>query len=249
MSGRTLPGRLTPLLVVIAITALSACGDAQQPAISESVKPATSPVVDSPEKVTVTPRAGLDLNGRTEVLMNPDDTSIVFLYQDLSSLTPPIEQWVEVDNRVRSSDPRDRAAMRQTIKSELEAAASSVGDVGQIRLSLQNANLSHYDSTYGEFIVGALSPGSVIEYNAFGRKVNLKFANGRTAQIWKVTPEQGQEIDDRLTNFQNVRLDVLMQIKSVMPGRGGGSIMVDVVEYELRDGRDDTTIGRIKIPQ
>lgn len=189
------------------------------------------------------------MTGRTGELLNPEDTSIVFLYQDLAGLTPQFDQWVEKDNRVRSSDPRERAALRETVKAELQAASAAVSDIGLLRLSLNSANLSKYDPTYGEFIIGALAPSSVIEYKAFDQKISLKFANGRTAQLWKVSPEEGQAIDDRVASSRNPQLEVLVQIKSVVPGPGGGSIMADVVEYELRDSRDDTTIGRVKVPQ
>lgn len=261
MSARSLPGRLVPWLIVATV---AACGDSQPPAqpaatplaaepapvTAAAPQPATSPAVSPlPAQVQAKPKPGLDMSGRTNELLNPDDTSMVFLYQDLAGLTPRFDQWVEKDYRVRSSDPRERAALRETVKAELEAAAAAVGDVGLLRLSLQSASLSKYDPTYGEFVVGALSPSSVIEYKAFDQKVNLKFANGRTAQLWKVSPEQGQEIDDRVASSRNPKLEVLVQIKSVVPAPGGGSIMADVVEFELRDSGDDTTIGRVKVPQ
>lgn len=256
MNSLSLPARLGAVLVA-AICA--ACSDSQQaaapapqptvetaaPASAPPPPPAATAAVQKPSKAPAAP----DLSARTVELQNPDDASMVFLYQDIAGLTPQFDQWVELDNRVRSGDPRDRAALRETVRAELEAAANAVNDVGLIRLSLHSADLSHYDPTYGEFVVGALAPSSVIEYKAFGQKVNLKFANGRTAQIWKVPPEQGQAIDDRLSNYNKAKLDVLVQVRSVVPGPGGGSIMADVIEYELRDARDDSTIGRVNIPQ
>lgn len=256
MSGQSLLRKLGAVLLAMVI---NACGDSQQAVVPEAAAapqpavespvPVAQPATSSPVQQKPKARPGLDTSARTVELLNPDDSTMVFLYQNLAGLTPQFAQWVELDNRVRYGDPRDRAALRETIKAELEAAAASVEEAGLLRLSLQNANLSKYDPTYGEFVVGALSPGSVIEYEAFGQKVNLKFANGRTAQIWKVSPEQGQEIDDRMANSRIAKLDVLLQIRSVVPGPGGGSIMADVVEFELRDNRDDTIIGRVKVSQ
>ena len=261
-----MPGKLLPVVPMLIVATLAACGDAQQTAspaastpaaapaaqpaatVAEPAVPATSPAV-SPPPPPAKPKPGLDMTGRTNELLNPDDASIVFLFQDLAGLTPQFDQWVEKDSRVNLSDPRERAALRETVKAELQAASAAVSDIGLLRLSLQSASLSKYDPTYGEFIIGALAPSSVIEYKAFDQKINLKFANGRSAQLWKVTPEEGQAIDDRIASSGNPKLEVLVQIKSVVPAPGGGSIMADVVEYELRDSRDDTTIGRVKVPQ
>jgi hypothetical protein len=270
MSGRILPGKLLPLVPALLVATLAACGDAQQtasPAASDAAvapaaqpaataaQPAAQPAVSATSPAVNTPpqsaqsKPGLDMSLRTNELLNPDDTSIVFLFQDLAGLTPQFDQWVEKDNRVRNGDPRERAALRETVKAELQAASAAVSDIGLLRLSLQSASLSKYDPTYGEFIIGALAPSSVIEYKAFDQKINLKFANGRNAQLWKVSPEEGQAIDDRVASSGNPKLEVLVQIKSVVPAPGGGSIMADVVEYELRDSRDDTTIGRVKVAQ
>jgi hypothetical protein len=248
------------LALVLAFASINACGDSQQATAPAPPKPAaaTATIAAAPATAVAQPAApaakkspgGLDMSNRTEELLNPDEATVVFLYQDLAGLTPPLDQWVELDNRVRMGDPRDRAAQREVIKAELAAAAASVQQIGLIRLSLQSANLSHYDPNYGEFLVRALSPGSVVDFTAFGQKVSIKFANGRTAQIWKVPPEQGQAIEDKLGQYNsNVKLDALLQIRSVVPGPGGGSIMTDILEYELRDGRDDSTIGRIKIQE
>ena len=46
----------------------------------------------------------------------------------------------------------------------------------------------------------------------------------------------------------NVDLDVLLTIKSVVPGPAGGTITADVVEYEMRETRGGTTIARIQVP-
>lgn len=248
---------------LLALALVSACGDSQQAPETPAAAPATGTAAGTAAKTPASPpaqpaakpaalsaaaTAGPDLAARSVELLNPDDATVVLLYYDLAGMQPPLEQWVEQDNRVRLGDPRDRAAQRELVRAELEAAAAAVREVGLIRLSLQSASLSRYDPNYGEFIVGALSPGSVIEYKAFGQNVAIKFANGRTAQIWKVPPEEGQAIDDRLggRGFA-VKLDTLLEIKSVVPRPGGGSIMTDITEYELRDSQDNSTIGRISV--
>ena len=152
---------------------------------------------------------------------------------------------MEQDGRLRVAPPADKASLRTAIRQELEAGAASVRDVGLLRLSLNNAQLSHYDPGYGEFTVRALAPSSVVSFDHFGQKVELRFGNGRSAQVWKVPEAEAQSITDRVGNYAAVQLDALLRIGSVQPGAGGGTIVVDILEYELRETRGGTTIARV----
>ena len=110
-----------------------------------------------------------------------------------------------------------------------------------------SGRLSDYDPAYGEFTVRALAPSSVIEFSAFQEKVALKFGNGRTAQIWPVPESEAQAIADRLSPHNDVALDVLLRITAVQPGIGGGTLVADILEYEMREPRSGTTIGRVTV--
>jgi hypothetical protein len=191
--------------------------------------------------------AGLD--GRTGELVNPDNNAMVFLYYDLAGIPPPIDKWVEEDNRVKYGPAIEKAPQRVAVRAELEAGVAAVRGAGVIRLSLNSANLSDYDPTYGEFTVRALAPSSVVEFDALGQKVSLKFGNGKTAQIWRVPPAEAQGIRDRIATGSNVDLELLLAIRSVLPGPAGGTITADVVEYEMRETRGGTVIGRVQVPQ
>ena len=126
---------------------------------------------------------------------------------------------------------------------------AGVRDVGLIRLSLQSADLSEYDPSYGEFTVRALAPSSVIQFNALGEKVSLRFGNGKTAQIWRVPAADAQAIRDKITSY-GVSLDVLLKITAVDLGSGGGTLTADVLEYEMRDkSRSGLTIARVRLGQ
>jgi hypothetical protein len=193
-----------------------------------------------------TPATGI--GGRSGELVNPDNNAMVFLYYDLAGIAPPIDRWVEDDSRVKYIAAIDKPAQRAAVKAELEAGVAAVRGTGVIRLSLNSANLSDYDPSYGEFTVRALSPSSVVEFAALGQKVSLKFSNGKYAQIWKVPAAEAQGIRDRLSMSNNVELEVLLAIKSVLPGPAGGTITTDVVEYELRETRGGTTLARVQMP-
>lgn len=183
---------------------------------------------------------------RTGELVNPDNATMVFLYYDLAGITPPIDSWVEEDSRVKYAPAPDKAAKRAAVKSELEAGAASVRNAGAIRLSM-NANLSEYDPSYGEFTVRALAPSSVVDFDALGQKVQLKFRNGRTAQIWRVPATEAQGIRDKIGYSHNVSMDVGLRIVDVQPGPGGGTLTADVLDYELRHANNGQTIGRITV--
>jgi hypothetical protein len=241
-------------LSLIATVVLAACGGGKQPASQTAEADGSGSMlgVANAESAaaggSAAGGAGTFANRKGE-LLNPDDSTIVFLYYDLSGMKPPIGDWVEQDNRVQYAPALDKPSRRTAVKSELESAAAAVRGMGMLRLSM-NANLSEYDPTYSEFQVRALAPSSVITYSALGQKVSLSFRNGRTAQIWRVPADQAQTIRDKIGSFgANVGLDVLLRIADVQPGPGGGTIATDVVEYEMREQRTGMTIGRVRIAQ
>jgi hypothetical protein len=252
MNGTT---RATTTALGLAL-ALAACGEGNAPAATDAgsapvdhaaaTAGGSAPSTGVAAAQTGTQASQGPLAGRDRELVNPDDSVMVLLYFDLAGITPPLDNWVERDSRVEFAQGTDKAAMRATLRQELEAGAAAVRGVGQLRLSLNNAGLSRYDPAYGEFRVGALSPSSVIAYSAFGQKVELKFGNGRTAQLWRVPQAEAQAITDRI-GYVAVELDVLLRITGVQPGMGGGTLMVDVVEYELRESRGGTTLGRVAV--
>lgn len=197
--------------------------------------------------VSTAPAQGL--GGRTGELTNPDSNAMVFLYYDLAGLKPPIDTWVEQDSRVQYAPGPQKAPNRATVKAELEAGAAAVHGIGFIRLSM-NANLSEYDPGYGEFTVRAFAPSSVVDFSALGQKVSIKFGNARVAQVWKVPQAEAQPIRDKIGGaYNNIDVDALLRITAVQPGPGGGTIVTDVVEYEMRAAQGGAIIARIKVGQ
>lgn len=239
-------------LSLVATVVLTACGGAQSPGSPSAPKEDGSAVLGVANAESAGPTAsaaGGAFGNRKGELLNPDDSTIVFLYYDLSGMKPPITDWVEQDSRVQFAPGLDKSARRTLVKSELESAAAAVRGTGMLRLSM-NANLSEYDPTYSEFQVRALSPGSVVTYGALGQRVSLNFRNGRTAQIWRVPAAQAQTIRDKIGGLaNNIGLDVLLRIADVQPGPGGGTIATDVLEYEMREQRTGMTIGRVQVAQ
>jgi len=235
-------------ITVVAIAMLAACnsgagpGDTGVSAVSSATE-AAPPVLDDRAPVAV-PESAAPAMGQE--LVNPDGVSVVFLYHALAGLTPSIDNWVEEDGRVRYAAAIDKAAKRAALRTELLAAAESVKGVGALRLSM-NADLSDYDPSYGEFTVRALAPSSMVTFDAFAQKVSVSFRNGRTAQIWKVPPAQAQAVRDRIGYAGNIELDVLLRIVKVLPGAGGGTIVTEVVEYEMRDRQRGLIIGRVQV--
>lgn len=183
--------------------------------------------------------------GSDTELVAPEDTAMVFLYYRVAGLTPPIDLWVEEDARVKFAPGIEKAGKREALRAELNAGAAAVRGVGRIRLTMQ-ADLSDYDPAYGEFTVRALAPSSMVEYRAFGQKVALKFGNGRIAQIWKVPQAEAQAVRDRI-GYNGADMDVLLAVTGAQPGAEGGSLMTQVLSYELREKRGGTTIGRVNV--
>jgi hypothetical protein len=252
------------LSIVIAALLAAACGDSQTSdsaampaagAASAASAPNAESTPPSSAQAAATPNAAgsvdagpvRGLGGRTGELINPDNSTMVFLYYDLAGLTPPIDNWVEQDNRVQFAQPLEKAERRKAVRAELESAAAAVRGVGAIRLSM-NANLSDYDPTYGEFSIRALAPSSTVLFNELGQKVELRFANGRQAQIWRVPQAEAQAMRDKIGYGPSVSLDTLLRITGVQPGPGGGTITTEVVEYQMQT-QSGLTIARVQVAQ
>lgn len=184
---------------------------------------------------------------RTGELVNPDDQTMVFLYYDLAGLQPPIERWVESDFRVTAAPAIEKAERRAALTAEMEAGMAAVQGMGLIRLTLNDAKLSEYDPSYSEFTVRALAPSSQVQFAEFQNKVQLKFANGKEAQIWQVPAAEAQGMRDRIGRYQRVELDTLLKVVAVQPGANGGTISVQILEYELRESKGGTTLARIQL--
>lgn len=244
-----LPLRAMSLASVLLFAACS--GETAKPA-SASPSPNAAgadvaPAPTAPGAATLPPATGSRLAGRQGELANPDKAAMVFLYLDLAGIAPPLDDWVEQDSRVLYAPAPAKAAQRVTVKAELESGIAAVRNIGAIRLSLNGAQLSEYDPSHGEFTVGALAPSSLVSFDALGQKVALKFGNARAAQTWRVAPAEAQTIRDKIGRGGNVEMDLLLRITGVQPGIGGGSIVADVQEYELRLSHNATLIGRVQV--
>jgi hypothetical protein len=217
---------------------------AMTPPVAAATDRAASPTV-SPAKGARSSDVGASASGDGRELVNPDANTVVFLYYQLAHLPLPIDTWVEEDSRVKFAPGLEKAAHRESVRSELNAAAASVQGVSSLRLTM-SANLSDYDPTYGEFTIRALSPSSVVNFSALGQKIDVSFSNGRTAQIWRVPPAEAQAVRDKIS-YNNVEIDALLKITGVLPGPGGGTITTEVVEYELRETQRGAVLTRVNL--
>jgi hypothetical protein len=234
------------LCTLLLVAGIASCGGPKDSL--STAAPATAAVPASPTAATsAAPATEPALPGRNAELVNPDASTVVLLYYSLAGLAAPIEQWVNGDSRVQMAPPADKPARRTAVRAEFEAGLAGVRNAGAIRLSIL-ANLSEYDATYGEFTVRAFAPSSMLEFKAFGQTVALKFGNARAAQVWRVPPAQAQSVRDRV-GYASVSADALLQVRDVHAAPEGGTITVNVIEYELREDRGGTLLGRVQPAQ
>jgi len=240
-----------------AVLTLGACGGQAPPAAgaaavalataeTEAGGTAAASRPAAPQAATPAPAAP---GGRTGELVNPDEITMVLLYHELAGVPAPLDQWVENDNRVTFAAGPDKAARREQVRAELAAALAAVRGTGYIRLTL-NDHLSDYDPGYGEFTLRALAPSSTVSFRALQQEVALGFGNGRDAQTWAVPAAQAQVIQDSFRYGRDVVLDLLLKITAAQPATRGGTIITDVLEYEIRTQQGNKLLGRVKpMPQ
>lgn len=216
-------------------------GEASTGAVTESTTSAM------PSQVSTPPTS--QFASRTGELANPDNLAMVMLYYDLAGMPAPIPRWVEGDSRLQSAPGPQKAVLREQITAEFEAAREAVKNIGVLRVTLENAELSEYDPSYGEFTIRALSPSSTIPFKALGTEVLLKFDNARTAQLWRVPSEEAQRITDTLAaSYGNASIELTLAITGVIPSTAGGTLNTRIVEYELRAKRGGQTLARTTLP-
>lgn len=237
-------------LATLSLFALAGCGGGAPPPPSAGPSTDAAPAVSAPAapgaESAPLPPAAPGLQGRDGELLNPDSSTMVLLYYDLADIPAPIQQWLDDDMRVRMAPNSEKPATRDLVRRELEAGVAGVRKVGTIRLTM-HANLGDYDTTYEEFTVRALAPSSVVEFKAFGQNVALKFGNARAAQTWRVPAKEAQAVRDRIGFPSDVSVDALLQIRDVHAAPEGGTITANVIEYELRENRGGTLLGRVQL--
>ena len=241
--------RLSALALASAVAVLAACGKspaAAAPANTDTppaVAPAQARAAPGDSGATATPPG--TPAARTGELTNPDQATMVFLYYDVAGIPPPIDQWVERDNRVDFARGAEKAAQRGTVKAELEAGLAAVRGVGVLHLTV-NADLSEYDPGYGEFTLGAFAPSAVYRFEALQQKVALKFDNGLAAQSWSVPADQAHALIDRIGN-DSLTVDATLAIRGAQPGPGGGTLVAHVVSWSLHDNRSGSIVARMTV--
>lgn len=141
----------------------------------------------------------------------------------------------------------DKAIQRKAVKAAFEAGLAAVRGVGVIHLTM-NASLSQYDPTYGEFTIGALSPGSAYAFKAQGQTVGLKFDNGLAAQTWRVPKEGAQAAVDKIGSDHRT-VDTTLKIDKVLPGPDGGTIVTHIDSWNLHNTNNGNTLARVKVPE
>lgn len=234
-----------------AVLLFSACGEQAPPAAAGGLAPS---VTAAPQATAAVSRpsaapAAATSGGRSGELVNPDESTMVFLYHELAGVPAPLDQWVESDNRVTFAAGPEKASRREQVRAELAAGLAAVRGIGFIRLTLSD-HLGDYDPGYGEFTLRALAPSSTIPFKALQQEVTLRFGNGRSAQTWAVPAAQAQKVQDSFRYGRDVVLDLLLKITDVQPATRGGTIVADVLEYEIRTQQGSQLLGRVKpVPQ
>jgi hypothetical protein len=211
----------------------------------EEAEAAAAPGPSAAKAEALPAKAG-GLAHRTAEIANPDPATVVLLYYDLAHLPAPVDRWVEQDPAVRFAQPIDKPAAREEVKAKIAAGLGAVKGAGRLRLTL-DANMSDFDPSYGEFTVRALSPSSVIPFEAFGEQVGLVFENGQAAQAWKPPAAEVQAIRDRVEHRQDVTADVLVQLTGARATPQGGALTGRVLGYELRGRTDGQKLGVVKL--
>lgn len=205
----------------------------------------TAPTAEAPA-AAATRSSSRGIGGSGE-LLNPDGIAMVLLYHRLAGISAPIDQWVDDDSRVTTAPGAQKSAQREQVRAELHAAMAAVENIGFIRLTI-NDQLSEYDPGYGEFTLRALAPSSTVGFKALHHEVVLRFGNGRDAQIWAVPPDRAQSVQDSFRYGRDIVLDLLLQVTGVQPGPRGGTLVTDVLEYEIRTLQGNQLLARVKPP-
>ena len=127
-----------PFGLALAVLLLAGCG--------KSPAAPTAATAGEPAAAATTPAqpAGADaggLAGRRGTLNDPDNATMVFLYYDLAGIAPPVDQWVEADQRVRYAPGADKAARRVSLSVKALEMAEEKEAIEQFGSSDSGASL------------------------------------------------------------------------------------------------------------
>ena len=91
-----------------ALVMLAGCDGGKAPAANAAnATPVAPPAPTTMSPMAAPAAANPAIAAREREIVSPDDSAMVFLYYDLAGLKPPIDEWVEKDNRVQFAPGND----------------------------------------------------------------------------------------------------------------------------------------------
>lgn len=174
-----------------------------------------------------------------QTLVAPTDFQMAVLFYQVVGLAPPFDQWARNDNRVRSSNEFDRAAMASRVQEELLLTAQSVAGVGFVEINTRS-NFGEYDMAAQGFRLAAIDPERSWSWGHESNAYKLTMENGNEAQLWKIPADQARALVEG-GGGRNTDLKLRIKIVGALPdGRGGGTLQGKVVGYKVlnREARE-----------
>ena len=182
-----------------------------------------------------------------EALFNPDAPTILLLQYKLAATTPPFEAMAKWDAQKNAVDEFHRPALESQTNAELKSKFAGINGVQRISLSLVS-NLGEYDAQYGEYDFD-INDGSVIQFHAFGRRVNVALTNGTLAQSWKLTASDAEAVLHKNKEQRGVYLALNLELLPSPPGTEDEPLVLNarIVSYDVLSWVGHAKLGSVVV--
>ncbi len=264
MSRQKLFYKLSAVMVFSCL--LNACGeeavapksqDSKDSPVVQSAQPMglALPKTDPDNVVEVSEAQPAEVNAplRRGEIDYPDDETMTWIYYHWANIEPPIRELAkEIVNKKSTYNTKINEFNRDDFilseASAIQQRFNEAKDIGVINLNIRGS-LSDYDTTYGEFYVGAFTPGAYFSFAGMGGiKVQLKLVNSQDANIWKVSPADAKEITNRFdSSFRGVTAITTIKLVKAKATAAGGVLEGKIISYVLSTN-EGVRLGQVALP-
>jgi hypothetical protein len=179
----------------------------------------------------------------TEIVNNPDPTTIYLLQCKFSGTAPAYEAMAQADSTVKAADEFHKAELAKQLAASLKARFASLEGVKEITVNFVS-HFTEYDSQNGEYDFD-ISDGTYVPANAFGRDLRITLNNGTIAQTWKLGPKEAEEALRKNKGDRWVRLALRLALQSSSPAVDREPIVLNtkIVGYDVLNRFSNVKLG------
>lgn len=183
-----------------------------------------------------------------ETVNNPDPSAVLLLQYKYAGVAPPYELLAQSDSTVTSADEFHKQGAIKQAEAGLREKAASLDAVKTLVVNTESS-FSEYDAQNQEYDLD-INDGTFLSYNnVFGKNVQIQFANGTAAQLWKISSKDAEDVLRRNHGSRNVTLVLTLSLLASTPSVDNEAAVLNakIVHYDILSSIENAKLGHVVV--